>query len=234
MTIKNIILFVLIASIFTNQSCKNKQQKSQDVVQISDKIDEPVESIHQNDEVPNKNIVFFGNSLTAGYGLDEEYSFPSLIQKRLDSLHLPYHVINAGLSGETTADGKSRVSWILKQPIDVFVLELGANDVLRGQDLRQTEANLRSILMSVKQRYPDAKLILAGMQAPANMGNDYTRAFAAIYPKLAKEFKAALIPFLLEDVATIPTLNLADGKHPNAEGQKVVVENVWKILKKVL
>ena len=114
--------------------------------------------------------------------------------------------------------------------MDIFVLELGANDVLRGLDLKATEANLKAILDKVKSTYPDAKLVLAGMEAPPNMGNDYTRQFSAIFPRLAKQYNAALIPFLLEGVASIPSLNLADGKHPNVEGQKIVRDNVWEVL----
>ncbi len=215
-------------------SCKNKQQKSDPVLQSKHNIDKKPNSNVKTTESLKRNIVFFGNSLTAGYGLDEMYSFPSLIQNRIDSLGLPFQVINAGLSGETTSGGKNRVEWVMKQTIDIFVLELGANDVLRGQDLKETESNLRSILNSVKSKYPKAKLIIAGMQAPANMGRVYTKSFAAIYPKLAKEFNAGIIPFLLENVATIGKLNLPDGKHPNAEGQKIVRENVWKILKNYL
>lgn len=188
----------------------------------------------QKETSDKKTIVFFGNSLTAGYGLDESQSFPYLIQQRIDSLSLPYKVVNAGLSGETTADGKNRINWILKQKVDVFVLELGANDVLRGQELNQTEANLKAIIDAVKTKYPEAKIVIAGMQAPPNMGNAYTKKFSAIYPTLAKTYNAALIPFLLQDVAAIPELNLQDGKHPNAQGQKIVRENVWKVLKEML
>ena len=175
-------------------------------------------------------IVFFGNSLTAGYGLDEEQSFPSLIQDRIDSLGLPYQVINAGLSGETSAGGLSRIDWILQQPIDVFVLELGGNDALRGFELSATRENLQGILDKVKAKYPEAQLVVAGMEAPPNMGEAYTREFRTIYPALAEQNDAALIPFLLADVGGIPRLNLADGIHPNADGQQIVRENVWAVI----
>ncbi|MCS6832364.1 MAG: arylesterase [Flammeovirgaceae bacterium] len=186
-------------------------------------------------EEKRKTIVFFGNSLTAGFGLSPEESFPSLIQRKIDSLNLPYRVINAGNSGETSAGGNSRINWILsQQSIDIFVLELGANDGLRGISPEETKKNLRQIFQKVKEKYPAAKLILAGMEVPPNMGEKYASEFRAIFPALAQEFKAALIPFLLEGVAANPTLNLPDGIHPNAQGQKIVCENVWKVLKELL
>ncbi|MBK8547768.1 MAG: arylesterase [Saprospiraceae bacterium] len=216
-------------------SCKPKQETDK---QVDGNIENPdqtaVTTNTKEDKSDVKHILFFGNSLTAGYGLDENESFPALIQQRLDSLGLNYVAVNAGLSGETTSGGKNRIDWVLKQKVDVFVLELGANDVLRGLDLKETEANLRAILDKVKASNPDVILVLAGMQAPPNMGNDYTKRFAGIYPKLAKEYQALLIPFLLENVATIPELNLEDGEHPNAKGQYLVRENVWKVLKEVL
>lgn len=226
--------FMLLIALMVLFACKNNseseiQNKNNENGNIND-----VNSVTSTPETKRKNIIFFGNSLTAGYGLEEDQSFPSLIQNRIDSLKLPYHVVNAGVSGETTADGKSRIDWVLKQHVDIFVLELGANDVLRGLDIKQSEENLRSILLTVKNKYPEVKIVIAGMQAPTNMGNSYTKTFAAIYPKLAKEFNAALIPFLLTDVATIPSLNLADGKHPNADGQKIVRDNIWAKLKPLL
>ena len=181
-----------------------------------------------------KYILFFGNSLTAGYGLDEDQSFPSLIQDRIDSLKLPFQVINGGLSGETSAGGLNRIDWVLRQQIDVFVLELGPNDALRGLDLKSTEANLRGILDEVLKKYPDIPIIIVGMEAPPNMGAEYTSAFRKIFPTLANDYHAHLIPFLLDGVGGIPELNLPDRMHPNAEGQKIVRENVWKVLKEVL
>ena len=174
--------------------------------------------------------MFFGDSLTAGYGLDEEDSFPSLIQNRIDSLGRPYEVINAGLSGETSAGGKGRIDWVLNKPVDIFVLELGANDMLRGLDLNETDKNLRAILDVVKVKSPDAKLVIAGMEAPPNMGDDYTSKFRGLFSSIANEYNAALIPFLLDGVAGIAELNLGDGKHPNPQGQKIVTENVWRII----
>jgi len=226
---------LLISLICLLSACQAKQESTQQVDANTDNKDENGQSIYeetQKDDV--RYILFFGNSLTAGYGLDEDKAFPALIQKRIDSLNLKYTVINAGLSGETTSGGLNRISWVLKQKVDVFVLELGANDVLRGLDLKETEANLSAILDKVLESNPNTKIVLAGMQAPPNMGTEYTRTFASIFPKLAKKYNAALIPFLLEDVAAMPQLNLADGKHPNEEGQKIVRDNVWRVLEGVL
>jgi acyl-CoA thioesterase-1 len=181
-----------------------------------------------------KNIIFLGNSITAGYGVGESEAFPALIQKKIDSLKLPYKVINAGISGETSADGLSRIDWVLKQPVDVFVLELGGNDGLRGIPLQGTLQNLQGIIDTVNKKYPNAKLILAGMEIPPNMGKKYTEDFRSLYAELAKKNKTLLIPFLLKGVGGEPNLNQADGIHPNAEGHRIVAENVWAVLKNVL
>jgi len=181
-----------------------------------------------------KSIVFFGNSLTAGYGLDPEQSFVYLIQQKLEELELPYQTVNAGLSGETTAGGNSRIDWILRQPIDVFVLELGGNDGLRGIDPSSSFKNLQSIIDKVKTKYPDAKILLAGMEAPPNMGDTFTSEFRAMYPKLAKTNNTALIPFLLDKVGGIPELNQPDGIHPTAKGNEIIMETIWKYLQPML
>ncbi|TLV03654.1 arylesterase [Dyadobacter luticola] len=183
-----------------------------------------------------KTIVFFGNSLTAGYGLDDPtQGFAGLIQKRLDSLKMNYKVINAGVSGETTAGGNSRIDWLLKQPLDIFILELGGNDGLRGLPLSETRKNLQTMIDKVHTKYPDAKIVLAGMQIPPNMGQKYTSEFRTIYTDLAKKnSNVTLIPFLLEGVGGEPKLNLPDGIHPTAEGHKIVAENVWAVLKGLL
>jgi len=177
-----------------------------------------------------KSIVFFGNSLTAGYGLLQEEAFPALIQKRLDSLGLDYQVVNSGLSGETTASGLNRIDWVLQQKVDVFVLELGANDGLRGIPLGETKANLQKIVQRVRQKYPEVKILLTGMQIPPNMGPEYTTEFKQIFPNLAEEYELAFVPFLLEGVAGDPSLNQSDGIHPTAKGQMILAENVWKVL----
>ncbi|HEY4337701.1 MAG TPA: arylesterase [Puia sp.] len=179
---------------------------------------------------PPRHIVFFGDSLTAGYGVQPGQAFPSIIQHRIDSLHLPWRVANAGVSGETSADGRSRIDWILRQPVDIFVLELGANDGLRGIPVTGTTANLQAIIDAVHAKYPAAKIILAGMQMPPSMGATYTAAFRNIFPALAAKNKCALIPFLLQNVGGIPRLNQPDGIHPNPSGHRLVADNVWKIL----
>ena len=182
-----------------------------------------------------KTILFFGNSLTAAYGLDDPTKgFAGLTQKRIDSLGLDYKVVNAGVSGETSAGGNSRIDWILKQPVDVFILELGGNDGLRGIPVRETKKNLQAILDKVKAKYPDAKLVLAGMQMPPSMGKTYITDFKNVYPELAAKNKLTLIPFLLENVGGEAKLNLPDGIHPTIEGHKIVAETVWKTLKGIL
>lgn len=179
---------------------------------------------------PSKTIVFFGNSLTAAYQLSPEAGFPALIQQKNDSLGLPYQCVNAGLSGETTADGKNRIDWVLQQPVDIFVLELGGNDALRGLPVAESQKNLQAIIDRVRSKYPACKIVLAGMLAPPNLGPAYTRAFSSMYPDLAKANRTALIPFLLEGVGGEPELNLEDGIHPNVEGHKIVAKTVWKVL----
>lgn len=179
-------------------------------------------------------ILFFGNSLTAGLGLDPAQAFPALIQEKIDALGWPYEVVNAGLSGETTAGGLRRVDWVLQQPADVFVLELGANDGLRGISTTDTQQNLQAIIDKARAANPDVQVILAGMQIPPNLGGRYTAAFKDVFPTLARQNEAALIPFLLDGVAGDPTLNLPDGVHPNAEGHRILAENVWAVLKPLL
>lgn len=181
-----------------------------------------------------KNILFFGNSLTAGYGLDPELAFPNLIQQKIDGEKANYSVINAGLSGETSAGGLSRIDWVMNQSIDIFILELGANDGLRGLPLESTKKNLQGIIDKVKQKYPDVAFVIAGMMVPPNMGETYGNEFEIIYRELASKNNATLIPFLLEGVAGIPDLNLPDGVHPNVEGHQIVADNVWKILMPIL
>ena len=181
-----------------------------------------------------RTVLFLGNSLTAGFGVPQDSAFPALIQAKIDSAGLPWRVVNGGLSGETSAGGLRRVEWYLEQPIDVLVLELGANDMLRGQDLDATHANLQGIIDAVRAAHPDVEVVIAGMLAPPNLGRDYVDRFEGMYRELAEENDAALIPFLLEGVARERTLNLADGMHPNARGHRIVADNVWAVLEGVL
>jgi acyl-CoA thioesterase-1 len=187
------------------------------------------------DSASEKNILFFGDSLTAGYGLDDpSEAFPGVVQNKIDSAKLPYKVTNAGVSGETSAGGKGRISWILKQKVDVFVLELGANDGLRGIPTTETTKNLQDIVDSVKTKYPNAKLVMLGMMVPPNMGNTYANGFKAVFPQIAAKNHMLLMPFLLKGVAGNPALNQHDGIHPTAEGAKIVGDNVWQVLKGIL
>lgn len=190
--------------------------------------------VSKETETDAKKILFFGNSLTAGMGLDPNQAFPAVIQEKLDSLGLNYEVINAGLSGETTAAGKNRVNWVLNQDVDVFVLELGANDGLRGVPVEETKKNLQAIIDTVRSKNPDTRIILAGMQIPPNLGPEYAGKFRNVFPELAEKNDIELIPFLLEDVAGNPELNQQDGIHPTAEGQRILAKNVWETLEPML
>ena len=179
-------------------------------------------------------ILFLGDSITVGLGLDPLEAFPALIQQKIDAQRWNFHVINAGQSGDTSAGGLSRLDWLLKNRIDVLVLELGGNDGLRGLPVATTRKNLQAIIDRTKARYPEAKVIIAGMKIPPNMGGDYSRKFEAVFADLAKKNNASLIPFVLEGVGGVPNLNLPDGIHPNAKGQQRVAANVWKVLEPVL
>lgn len=179
-------------------------------------------------------VLFLGNSLSAGYGVEPDSAFPNLIKARIDSLGWNVEIVNAGLSGETTSGGLRRIDWLLRRPVDVLVLELGGNDGLRGIPTEVTRSNLQAIIDKTRTRYPDAEIILAGMQIPPNLGHEYTRDFREIYPSLAEENDAHLIPFLLEGVGGVERLMQGDGIHPTEEGHRLVAENVWDILRSVL
>lgn len=226
---KNLSLYILLLFPFFFWACgetNNAETRAEA---------ETVEAEEENREVDGeKTVLFFGNSLTAGMGLDSSEAFPAVIQEKIDSLDLDYNVINAGLSGETTAAGRNRVDWVLNQDVDVFVLELGANDGLRGIPVAETRENLQAIIDKVRAKNPETEIVLAGMQIPPNLGKEYTTNFRNLFPELAEENDIHLIPFLLEDVAGRPELNQGDGIHPNAEGYKIVADNVWQVLRPVL
>lgn len=181
-----------------------------------------------------KTILFFGDSITAGYGIDSYDAFPALIQEKLDSNGYNYRAVNAGLSGETSAGGLRRVDWILQQQVDIFVLELGGNDGLRGIDPADTKNNLQAIMDKVWDKYPDVTMVLTGMEAPPNMGDQYTTEFRNLYRELSEENDLIFMPFILEDVAGEPELNLPDGIHPTEEGHKIVARNLWSLLEPLL
>jgi acyl-CoA thioesterase-1 len=220
-----LIFFGLI--IFFGLSCQPQAKQASESSDTSVAETEPATVEETNEPV----ILFFGNSLTAGYGLDPSEAFSSVIERKLDSLGLAYQVVNAGLSGETTASGNTRLDWVLeRQPVDVFVLELGANDGLRGISPEETRRNLNAMIDKVQETYPEAQIILSGMMVPPNMGPEYASEFQKIFPEIAASQDVALIPFLLEDVAGEPELNLPDGIHPTAEGHRIVADNVWEVL----
>lgn len=186
-------------------------------------------------QTSSKTILCFGDSITAGYGLDNSTdAFPALLQQKIDSLGLNYTVINSGVSGETTAGGKSRIDWVIKQNVDLFLLELGANDGLRGVALTETRANLQAIIDVVKKKSPETTIILAGMELPPNMGQDYTTEFRELYADLAEKNNVEFIPFILKDVGGIASLNQSDGIHPNVEGHKILANTVWETLAPLL
>ncbi|MFY0654261.1 MAG: arylesterase [Cyclobacteriaceae bacterium] len=218
------IFFLVLVSFL---ACQKKETKTTNTAPVTETTETEVD-----DE--KKAIIFFGNSITAGYQLDLSEAFPAVIGKIVDSLKLDYRVVNAGLSGETTASGNSRVGWVLKNKVDIFVLELGANDGLRGISTEETRKNLQSIIDKVKAKYPRAKIILAGMQIPPNLGQTYSDEFKNIYPDLAERNQIALIPFILEGVAGESDLNLEDGIHPTPGGHKILADNVWKVLQPLL
>ena len=190
-------------------------------------------SVH-SDTTARHTVLIVGTSLTAGLGLDPDEAWPALIQAKIDSAGLPYHVVNAGLSGETSAGALRRIDWLLRGPVDVFVLETGANDGLRGLDTDSLKANIDAILAKVHAERPAARLALIQMEAPPNLGPAYTREFHDVYPEAAKDEGATLLPFLLDGVAGHPGLNQADGMHPNVAGSRVAAGTEWKALLPIL
>lgn len=185
-------------------------------------------------EVSTKTILFMGNSLTAGYGLEPSQAFTSLVQTKIRNEGMDFKVVNAGLSGETTSSGLRRIDWLLKQRVDVLMIELGGNDGLRGITLSLTKQNLQDMIDKARAQYPNIRIMLAGMEVPPNMGDAYAAEFRKMYPELSKKNNVGLIPFLLEGVGDRPELNQRDGIHPTAEGHVIIAETVWKFLKPVL
>ena len=179
-------------------------------------------------------VVFLGTSLTAGLGLEPEQAYPALIQRKIDSAGLEFRVVNAGVSGETSAGARRRVDWLLRQPVAVLVLETGANDGLRGLPPDSLRANIQAVFDEAKTISPLPKLLLVGMRLPPNYGREYTERFEAVYREIARENGAELVPFLLDGVGGVPRLNQADGIHPTAEGQQVMAETVWRVLEPLL
>ncbi len=225
---RNLLKFCYFLLVFVMMSCGN-DTKSKATVDTNENATTETET---TENTSSKTILFFGDSITAGLGLDDTNdAFPGIIQTKIDSLGLNYEVVNSGVSGETSAGGKSRIDWILNQDIDIFVLELGANDGLRGVPIAETKANLQAIIDAVKAKSPSTKIILAGMQLPPNMGQEYTTQFKAVFSDLASENSIAFIPFILKDVGGIKELNQNDGIHPTAKGHKIIAKNVWEVLR---
>ena len=179
-------------------------------------------------------VLIIGTSLTAGMGLDLDDAYPSVLQRKADSAGFRMRIVNAGLSGETSAGALRRVDWLMQQRADLVLLETGANDGLRALDIDSTRANLRAILRKIRAAKPSAQLYLAQMEAPPNLGADYTTRFRAMFPTVAREERVSVVPFLLEGVAAVPRLNQGDGIHPNREGARIVAENVWRTLSPAL
>jgi len=226
-------IYKLIVFLFCIHLVSCASQSTNGAENQSDLLTKPSATVAIN--VEKKAILIFGNSLTAGYGLESTESFPARLQQRIDSLKLPFIVVNAGVSGETSATGLSRIDWVLEnQPVDVFILELGANDGLRGLPPSETQKNLKSIISKVKKAYPKSEIILAGMMVPPSMGQDYSDRYMRIFPEIAEQEQVFLIPFLLKDVGGIARLNQDDGIHPNVQGAKILAENVWEILEPLL
>tara|TARA_R100000388_G_scaffold95031_2_gene85976 strand:- start:9263 stop:9889 length:627 start_codon:yes stop_codon:yes gene_type:complete len=188
----------------------------------------------QAQETEAQTILFFGDSITAGLGVQQEQAFPALVQDRIDSLGMNYEVINGGLSGETSAGGLRRIDWILRRDIDLMVLELGGNDGLRGIDLSSTKENLQKIIEKFQAKNPNGQIILAGMQVPPNLGQEYTSEFQTIYPELAEENDLPLIPLIMDKLGGSEELIQGDGIHPTPKGHKVIAETVWDVLKEYI
>jgi acyl-CoA thioesterase I len=218
MILRHLLLFGVLAAVV---SCE-QQVKDEPATNPPDKSSE------------RPAVLFLGTSLTAGYGIDPAKAYPALIQQKIDAAGLPYRVINAGVSGETSAGAVRRVDWLLQQPVAVVVVETGANDGLRGLPIDSLRSNVDAILRRAHQLQPRAKLVLLGMKIPPNYGRAYSQQFESIYSQLARTHGATLVPFLLEGVGGVNALNQPDGVHPTAEGQRRMAETVWRVLEPVL
>lgn len=215
------IIAVVLASTLTACSEGNPQGGEQ----VSEQREAPAATPRPD---TSKVVLFLGTSLTAGLGVGVDQAYPAVVQSLIDSAGLPYRVSNAGISGETSAGGVRRLDWLLQSPLDVLVLELGANDGLRGLSVERMRSNLDSIISLTRKRYPGSGLVILGMQAPPNLGDRYTSEFRGVYRELAAKHDAALVPFLLDGVAAVDSLNQEDGIHPNAAGHRLIARNVWR------
>ena len=187
-----------------------------------------------SDSAERPAVVFLGTSLTAGLGLEPEQAYPALIQRKIDSAGLGYRVVNAGVSGETSAGARRRIEWLLRQPVAVLVVETGANDGLRGLPTDSLRANIQAVIDRAKRAEPAPRIVLLGMRVPPNYGRRYSREFETVYPELAEANDAELVPFILDGVGGIAALNQPDGIHPTEEGQRIMAETVWRVLEPLL
>ncbi len=232
-----ISLAVLLTAILACTAPENPQSDTRRLEQVQsaeDRASAPAieEADPRTPAVSRPLIVFLGDSLTAGYGVDEAQAFPAIVARRLAETGLPAKIVNAGVSGDTTAGGLARLDWVLRQEPDVLVVGLGANDGLRGLDLEEAERNLRAVVSRARERGAD--VLLLGMRMPPSHGADYAQRFAAMYEAVARDFGVALVPFLLEGVGGVAELNLADGIHPTPRGHEVLAENVTPYLEEML
>jgi acyl-CoA thioesterase-1 len=186
------------------------------------------------DPTPLRRIVVLGDSLAAGYGVTPDESWPARLQARVEQAQLPFTIVNAGVSGDTTAGGLRRIDWILRQPADILILELGGNDGLRGIPPTATRTNLVGIVRKVRAKSPDTRIVLTGMQMPPSMGRDYAESFQAVFAEVARAENLALVPHLLETVGGVPELNQPDLIHPTPAGHELIASNVWQILEPLL
>jgi acyl-CoA thioesterase-1 len=231
---KAVLYLTLVLGVLSLTACSSDSSSGSD--QRAEKA--PATASNPNSEVEQGRsehpdalrILFLGDSITAAYGLDERQGFVHLVGERLDSVGIPATVINAGVSGDTSTGGLNRLDWLLNQGLDILVLELGGNDGLRGIDVDLTRSNLAAIIERTRSTSPQTDIILAGMQVPPNLGQDYTRRFRSMYSELAAEYDTHLIPFILEGVGGNPELNLPDGIHPTAEGHRILANTVWDVL----
>jgi acyl-CoA thioesterase-1 len=224
--------YVLLAVILATANCQKSSSPDAQNSSLAENKSAPATAVSpaKTDDLPA--IVAFGDSLTAGYGLSEEQSYTTLLQRKIDEKNYQYRVVNAGVSGDTSAGGVRRIDWALEGNARYLILELGGNDAIRGQPVTEMKKNLARIIERAQSR--DVTVILAGMEAPPNLGEDYTRAYRQVFSDLAKRYKVAFIPFVLEGVGGRPEFNLPDGIHPNAEGEKIMTENVWRVLEPLL
>jgi acyl-CoA thioesterase I len=219
MIVRSIIVLSVIASL---SGCEQPREEA------------PAKSPPVESDAARPAVLFLGTSLTAGLGLDPEQAYPALIQEKIDSAGLNYRVVNAGVSGETSAGALRRTDWLFREPVFVLVVETGANDGLRGLSPDSLEANIQGIFDRARQLKPPPRLVLLGMRMPPNYGRVYADRFQQVYREVARRNGAALVPFLLEGVGGIPRLNQSDGIHPTAEGQRRIAETVWRVLEPVL